>query len=532
MTNSIGDLGMADVILVVGSNTTEAHPIIGIELKRAARLGKRIIVVDPRRIRLVDHADQWLQIEAGTNVALLNAMMRVILDEGLADESFIEKRTEGFDGLRTVLAEYAPEIVSEIIGVSAQEIRAAARAYASADAAAIVYCMGVTQHESGTAQVRSLANLAMLTGNMGRPGTGVNPLRGQNNVQGACDMACLPGNLPGYARVDDDADRARFEKAWGTKLSSKCGLTLTEAMDAAADGEVRAMYIMGENPVLSDPDQAHVIEALEKLDFLVVQDLFMTETAALADVVLPGAAFVEKDGTFTNTERRVQRVRAVVPSPGDARSDLRIITEISSVLGYPMSYADPSQVMAEIAEVTPSYGGITYERLDTGGLQWPCLTETHSGTPILHAESFTRGRGVFAPVEYVPPSDTVDGEYPFVLTTGRELWNFHTNTLTERSAGLADLNPVAHVEVNPIDAERLGVCDDDWIEVSSRQGAVSVQVRVSDRPKRGLLFMPFHFRAAPANRLTSTRRDPIAKIPGLKYNSVSVRPCEAPTTDG
>jgi predicted molibdopterin-dependent oxidoreductase YjgC len=286
MTNSIGDLGMADVILVVGSNTTEAHPIIGIELKRAARLGKR------------------------------NAMMRVILDEGLADESFIEKRTEGFDGLRTVLAEYAPEIVSEIIGVSAQEIRAAARAYASADAAAIVYCMGVTQHESGTAQVRSLANLAMLTGNMGRPGTGVNPLRGQNNVQGACDMACLPGNLPGYARVDDDADRARFEKAWGTKLSSKCGLTLTEAMDAAADGEVRAMYIMGENPVLSDPDQAHVIEALEKLDFLVVQDLFMTETAALADVVLPGAAFVEKDGTFTNTERRVQRVRAVVPSPG------------------------------------------------------------------------------------------------------------------------------------------------------------------------------------------------------------------------
>lgn len=531
MTNSIGDLKQADLILVVGSNTTEAHPIIGIELKRAARLGTRLIVIDPRRVKLVDHAHEWLQLEPGTNTALINAMMHVILEEGLSAEEFIASRTEGIETLRSTVAQYDPDTAASITGIDAETIRSIARSYASAPAASIIYCMGVTQHESGTSQVRALANLAMLTGNIGRPGTGLNPLRGQNNVQGACDMACLPGNLPGYARVEDDVARARFEKLWGVELSSAQGLTLTEMLDSALAGELRAMFIMGENPVIADADQAHVVEALEALEFLVVQDLFMTDTAALADVVLPAAAFAEKDGTFTNTERRIQRVRVVVPVQGDARTDLDIICGVSNALGYPMVYDGPAAVMAEIAELTPLYGGITYERLEGGGLQWPCPTRTHPGTPILHVDSFSRGRGEFARSEYVPSSEQTDDGYPFVLSTGRKLWNFHTNTLTGRSQGLAELSPVAHLEMHREDADRVGLGQNGWVEVTSRQGTLKLRACVSDRPKRGMVFMPFHFTEAPANRLTSSRRDPIAKIPALKYNPVSIRVCDAPVDE-
>jgi formate dehydrogenase major subunit len=532
MTNSIEDLGQAEVVLVIGSNTTEAHPIIGIELKRAARRGTRIYVVDPRRIRLVDHAERWLPIRPGTNVALFNAMMRVILDEGLANETFIAERTESSEDLRALLESYDLDAAAQLTGIPLDVIREVAVAYASAERAAIVYSMGVTQHTSGTEQVRSLANLAMLTGQIGRPGTGVNPLRGQNNVQGACDLACLPDCLPGYQPIGTPGTLDRVCDFWETdvELADTPGLTLVEMMDAAAAGSLRAMYVMGENPLLSDPDQAHVAEALSALDLLVVSDIFETETTAFADVVLPAASFLEKDGTFTNTERRVQLVRKVVEPPGHALTDGEIVSRLATRMGVRFDYESPADVMDEMAALTPQYGGISYKRLTAeGGLQWPCPDLMHPGTPVLHAERFTRGRGAFAPVDFTPPSDdaaTPTRARPFVLDTGRHLWNFHTNTMTGASEGLAELNATGYVELNPSDADALGICDGDEVEVESAHGSVRTVAHVcGDNPPRpGVVFMPFHFADAPANRLTGGQDlDPSAKIPGLKVTAVSVR---------
>ena len=527
MTNSIDDLGQADVILVIGSNTTEAHPIIGIELKQAARRGTRLIVIDPRRIPLVEHAERWLPVQPGTNVAFFNAMMRVIIDEGLANETFIAERTEGFEALRELLEDYDLEAAAELTGIPLDDIREVARAYASADRAAIVYSMGVTQHTSGTEQVRAVANLAMLTGQIGRPGTGVNPLRGQNNVQGACDLACLPDCLPGYQSVTDQGTLDRMCDFWETEieLSDTPGLTVVEMMDAAAAGQLKAMYIMGENPVLSDPDQAHVMKALESLDFLVVADIFETETTAFADVVLPAASFLEKDGTFTNSERRVQLVRKVVEPPQGALTDREIIVRLAQRMGVAFDYESPAEIMDEMAAVTPQYGGISYRRLETeGGLQWPCPDLKHPGTPILHTETFTRGRGAFAAVDYTPPPELPTRERPFVLTTGRHLWNFHTNTMTGASQGLAELNPSGYLEMNPADADALGICEGDTVEIGSEHGCVRTTARVCGdaSPKRGVVFMPFHFAEAPANALTGGQVDPSAKIPGLKVTAVSI----------
>ena len=528
MTNSIADLGEAEVVLVVGSNTTEAHPIIGIELKRAALRGTRIYVADPRRIRLADHAEDWLPVRPGSNVALFNAMAKVIIDDGLADESFVAGRTEGFEEFAAVASEWDLDRASEVTGVPAERIREAALAYGGADRAAIVYSMGVTQHTSGTDQVRALANLAMLTGNVGRPGTGVNPLRGQNNVQGACDLACLPNCLPGYQPITDRGTLDRVCDYWETDvaLRDEPGLTVVEMIDAAADGDLKAMYVMGENPVLSDPDQAHVREALDSLDFLVVQDIFLTETAEHADVVLPAACFLEKDGTFTNTERRVQLGRKVIEAPGEALDDLAILTRLAAAMGTQWDWDDPSDVMDEMASITPQYGGVTHSRLESeGGLQWPCPDETHDGTPILHAESFTRGKGAFAAVDLVPPHEEPDEAMPLVMTTGRALWNFHTNTMSGHSEGLAELEPDAYVEISEPDAARLGVCDGDRVVVESRRGEVTAPVRVCgiSGPREGVIFMPFHFSEAPANRLTAGSLDPVSKIPGLKVSAVSVR---------
>ena len=527
MTNSIDDLGQADVILVIGSNTTEAHPIIGIELKKAAQRGTRIFVVDPRRIRLTRHAEKWLPVEPGANVALINAMMRIIIEEGLADEEFISARTEGFEAVRELVKDYDLEWAAEVTGLTVDEIRDVAIAYGSAGAASIVYAMGVTQHETGTQQVRAVANLAMLTGNIGRPGTGVNPLRGQNNVQGACDLACLPNCLPGYQQLSDRGTLDRFCDYWETEreLSTESGLTLVEMMDAAVAGELRAMYIMGENPVIADPDQAHVLEALESLDFLVVQDIFMTETASLADVVLPGASFLEKDGTFTNTDRRIKRTHKIIDSPGDALTDGEIIVRLSHLLGIDDEYASASEVMIEMSSVTPQYGGVTYRRLEAEGeIRWPCPDESHPGTPILHVERFTRGLGEFAPVDYIPPAEKTDAERTLILTTGRHLWNFHTNTMTRRSSGLSELNDHGYLEMNPADARDLGICNGDTVEVTSAHGSVEAEARVirESAPKRGVVFMPFHFADAPANRLTAANLDPTAKIPGLKVTAVRV----------
>jgi formate dehydrogenase alpha subunit len=532
MTNSIGEIEHADCILVTGSNTTEAHPIIALEVKAAVRRhGARLIVADPRRIDLVRFADVHLRQQSGTDVALFNAMMNVILEENLHDEEFIEARTENFAEFRRCVEECPPEEAECITGVPADEIRQAARIYAGAERASIIYSMGITQHTTGTDNVLALANLAMLTGNMGRESTGVNPLRGQNNVQGACDLGALPNVYPGYQKVDDPEVHSKFERAWDAELPDEPGLTVVEMMDAAHDGRVRALYVMGENPMLSDPDVGHVREALERLDFLCVQDIFLSETAELADVVLPAASFAEKEGTFTSTERRVQRVRKAVPPPGEARPDWEILCELSCRLGYDMRCDHPSEVMDEIASVTPIYGGMHFNRLEGTGLQWPCPDDEHPGTPFLHEGEFRRGLGRFHPTPFRAADELPDEQFPYILTTGRFLYHFHTGTLSRQTAGLEELCPPAPFEINPEDAAREGIEDGDMVEISSRRGTVTARAVVTERSPEGTVFMPFHFREAPANALTNPALDPIAKIPELKVCAVRLRTTDVPATE-
>jgi formate dehydrogenase alpha subunit len=527
MTNSIADVDRAEAIFVIGSNTTECHPVIGMKLMQAAvRRSVPLIVADPRPIPLAMRASVWLRHRPGTDVALLNAIMRVIVKEGLARKDFIEKRTEGFDEVAKAIEPYTPELAQKITGVPASDIVKAARIYGGASAASIFYSMGITQHVAGVDNVLAVANLAMLTGNVGRPGTGVNPLRGQNNVQGACDMGALPNVLPGYQRVDDEAVRSKFEKAWSVKPPSAPGLTVVEMINAAAEGRLKALYVMGENPMLSDPDIGHVEEALRRLDLLVVQDIFMSETARLAHVVLPAVSFAEKDGTFTNTERRVQRVRKAVEAPGEAMADWEIICRLSARMGFPMAYAGPSAIMDEIAAVTPIYGGIRYERLEGDGLQWPCPDAGHPGTPILHTERFSRGLGKFHAVEFMPARELPDEEYPFLLTTGRMLEHFHTGTMSRRSPVLNWLAPAGALEIGAADAARLGIRDGDRVAVRSRRGSVETVASVSEGIEQGVVFMTFHFHEAPANRLTIAALDPIARIPEFKVCAVSVERVE------
>ena len=523
MTNSIDDLEQADCFFIIGSNTTECHPIIGSAIKRAVARGARLIVVDPRRIELAELADLHLRHRSGTDVALINAMMHVILDEGLEDKAFIAERTEGLEELAEVVKPYTPELAGRITGVPAGDIAAAARAYAAAPAGAIIYSMGITQHTTGTDNVLSLANLAMLTGQIGRPGTGVNPLRGQNNVQGACDMGALPDVLPGYQAVSDERVRAKFAAAWGAELPEKPGLTVVEMIHAAARGQLRAIYVMGENPMLSDPDTTHVGEALRALDFLVVQDIFLTETAQLADVVLPAAAAAEKDGTFTNTDRRVQRVRQAVEPPGQARADWQSICQIAERMGTPMSYPSVAAIQDEIASLTPIYGGITYGRLERGPLQWPCPASDHPGTPILHREKFTRGKGKFHAVEFIPARELPDAEYPLLLSTGRLLQHFHTGSMSRRSAVLDEIVPRGAVEIHPLDAAKLDVGDGERVTVESRRGRIEIAARLTERVAPGSVFLSFHFSEAPANRLTIAALDPVAGIPEFKVCAVRVK---------
>ncbi|MBC7234407.1 MAG: formate dehydrogenase subunit alpha [Chloroflexi bacterium] len=525
MTNSIPEVADAKCILITGSNTIEQHPLIGSRVLEAKEKGATLIVVDPRETPLSAHADYFLRQRPGTDVAWINGFMHVIIREGLHDQAFIDERTEGFEALRQVVAEYTPERVAEITGIPAEALVQAARAYAGAESAMILYSMGITQHTTGTDNVKSVANLAMLTGNLGRPGTGVNPLRGQNNVQGACDMGALPNVYSGYQRVTDAAAREKFERAWGCSLPGEVGLTVVEMMNAAAEGRVRAMYIMGENPMVSDPDIQHVREALEALEFLVVQDIFMSETAALADVVLPGACYAEKEGTFTNTDRTVLRVRKAVDPPGEARPDWQILCEVAGRLASPAgwSYDAPREIMAEIARLTPSYGGISHERLDRGEvLAWPCPTPDSPGTPYLHKDRFVRGRGLFHAIHYRGSAERPDEEYPFILTTGRTMFHFHTGTMTRRIGLLNYEQPGAYVEINPADAEALGVANGETVQVASRRGAIEVAALVSERVPKGVVFIPFHFAEAAANVLTNPALDPDAKIPELKVCAVQI----------
>ena len=519
MTNSIADLDQAQAIFVIGSNTTEQHPVIGTRIRRAVRKGAKLIVADPRAIDLSSTATIYLRHRPGTDLALLNGLAHIILKEGLEDKEFIAARTEGFDEWRKVVETYTPARVSEITGVPVDDLFTAARLYGGSKPATILYAMGITQHTVGHNNVLAVANLAMLTGNMGKPGGGVNPLRGQNNVQGACDMGGLPNVFTGYQRVTDDAARAKFEKAWNVEnLPSKPGLTIGEMLNAAHSGAVKAMWIIGENVAMSDPDAQHVREALEHLDFLVVSELFMTETAQLADVVLPVASFAEKDGTFTNTERRVQRVRKAVKSPGEARADWDIVCDVAKRMGSHAGwdYTSPEKIMDEIAALTPSYAGISYDRIETKGLQWPVPTKDHPGTPVLHVEKFSRGKGLISPVEHQEPAENPDQAFPFTLTTGRILQHYHTGSMTHRVAGIEALVPEERVEVNPDDAARLELNDGDWVRVSSRRGAVESRAWVTDRVGHGLVFMTFHYAESLGNVLTNTAVDPVAKNPELK----------------
>jgi predicted molibdopterin-dependent oxidoreductase YjgC len=459
----------------------------------------------------------------GTDVALINAMMNVIISEKLLDSDFINDRTEGFSELVNAVKDFTPEMAEEITTVPAEKIRQAARIYAGASSASIIYSMGITQHTTGTDNVLSLANLSMLTGNVGKESTGVNPLRGQNNVQGACDLGALPNVYPGYQSVEDPAIRAKFENAWAKELSPNKGLTVVEFFHAVETGDIKAIYIMGENPALSDPNLNRTRKALETVDFLVVQDIFLSETAQYADVVLPSFCFAEKDGTFTNTERRVQRVRAAVPPPGQSRSDWETICDVSTKLGYPMSYDSAGQIMDEIASVTPIYGGISFDRIDSVGLQWPCTDKDHPGTKYLHKGKFTRGRGKFHPVEFKAPAEDPSDEYPFVLSTGRQLYQFHTGTMTRKSAAINQVSPTGYVEIHIEDAGKLGIADGDRVEVVTRRGKVSTLAKVTRNIERGWLFMPFHFCEGPANMLTIDALDPLAKIPEYKVCAATIQ---------
>ncbi len=523
MTNPTEDFLESDIILVTGSNTTENHPIIGLKIREAVARGAKLVLFDPRQIQLSQIATVWARQKPGTDVAWINGLLHVIVRDGLMNTDFIESRTEGGEAVEKLVASYTPERVSEITGVPAELIEEAAHLYAKAERASIVYSMGITQHVTGVDNVRSLANLAMITGQIGRPGTGVNPLRGQNNVQGACDMAALPNFFPGYQQVADADIRAKFERAWNVELPDAPGMTVTQMFPAVLEGKIKAMYIMGENPVLSDADVTHVEEALEKLDFLVVQDIFLTETAKLADVVLPASSFAERDGTYTNTERRVQLTRPVVRAPGQARRDLEIVCDIATAVGYPMTYASTSEVNDEMRGLTPSYGGISHERLEAGEqLHWPCPSDDHPGTPILHRETFTRGLGQFHPVEYKPADEETDASFPIVLTTGRMLEHYHTGTMTRRSKALDGLVPGPFVEVSGADATQIEVEDGDPVRVTSRRGSIILPAKVGSRVDTGVLFIPFHFWEAAANVLTNPAADPTAGIPEFKVCAVKL----------
>ncbi|MRR58712.1 MAG: formate dehydrogenase subunit alpha [Deltaproteobacteria bacterium] len=524
MTNSIVETVDSDVIFVTGSNTTETHPVIGAMIRQAKQKGAKIIVAEPRRIDLVKDAEVFLQITPGTNVALFNGMMNVILAEGLQNREFIAERTENFDELVEVVSKYSPEKVAEICGINAEDLKKAARMYATADKASIFYSMGVTQHSTGVSGVMGTSNLAMLCGHLGKESSGVNPLRGQNNVQGSCDVGCLPGDLPGYQKTANPEVIAKFEKAWGVTLSDKPGLTVTEIVGKAGKGDIKVLYIMGENPMLSDPDLNHVQEALENTEFLVVQDIFLTETAELADVVLPAASFAEKDGTFTSTERRVQLVRKAIEPPGEAKADWEILVALMNKLGYAKTYRNAAEIMDEIASVTPQYGGISFVRLENGGLQWPCPTADHPGTKFLHKDAFARGKGLFKPAEYLPSAELPDADYPFILTTGRILYHYHTKTMTGKVDGLNNLFPGSFIEIHPAAAAKLGIKDGEKVKVASRRGDILSIAKVTDKVEENVLFLPFHFADGAANRLTNKALDPVAKIPEFKVCAATIEP--------
>ena len=541
MSNSIAEMENLDTFIVTGSNTTETHPVISLFLKKAVRQnGAKLIVIDPRQIELTDFAELWLRQKPGTDVVVFQAMAHVIVTEKLYNQNFIRERTEDFEDYIESLEACTPEWAEEISGVPANDIREAARMYAKAERAAFYWGMGISQSTHGTDNTLSLTNLALMCGHVGKPGTGLNPLRGQNNVQGCSDSGGLPNVYTAYQKVNDPDIKAKFENHWKTDLSPDPGLTVTEMVDGALTGRIRGMIVMGENPMMSEPNLAHAQHAIEALDFLVCIDIFMNETTEFADVILPSASFAEKDGTFTNSDRRIQRVRQALPAVGESRPDWEIVCDLAKrmekILGVSKSagfdYQQPEEIWEEMRILTPDFYGVTYERIDReGGVHWPCPAVDHPGTPYLFEDDFPRGRGKFWSLDFGTQSELPDEEYPFNLSTGRILFHWHGGTMTRHSK-LEEAFPEPIVEMHPDDAHKLELISGDWVEITSRRGSVVCRVMVTGRSPVGTVFLPFHFVEAAANVLTLDKIDPRAKIPDFKNAAVKLRKADAPEREG
>lgn len=522
MTGSYRDIEGAELIFIIGANPYEAHPVLAERIINAVDRGAILIVADPRETPLVDFASIHLPLRPGTDIPLINAMIRTILEEGLADRKFISDRTEGFEALEKAVSKYSPASAEETTGVPAGDIVEAARLYGGKEKSLIIYGLGITEHTSGTDNVLALANLAMAAGKVGKPFTGIFPLRGQNNVQGACDMGTLPKTFPGYQPVEIEETRKKFEKAWGRTLPAEARLTCTDMYMAARRGNLKGLYIIGEDILMNEPNYQLMKESLKELDLLVVQDIFMSETAKLAHVVLPAASFAEKDGTFTNAERRVQLIRKAVEPPGKALPDWEIICRLSGKMGYQMTYNNSSEIMDEIASLTPLYGGISHKRLGVHGLQWPCPDKDHPGTSIMHKEEFKRGKGKFFPVAHREPAETVDDEYPFILSTGRILFQHCAGTMTRRTRAIEREHPRNFVMINDEDSKSIGVRNGEDVLVSTRRGELKVEASVTGRIRKGVIWMPFHYSESPTNMLTNDAFDVLARIAEYKACAAKV----------
>jgi formate dehydrogenase major subunit len=530
VSNPVADVALSEVCLIVGSNTTDNHPVAATFIKQAARRGTTLIVMDPRRPEIARNAHHYVRFKPGTDVALLNGIMHVILRDGLQDDAFIASRTEGFEAVREVVRHYPPEVAEKISGVPAAKIEEIARLYGRSRRAIIFWGMGISQHTTGTDNARCLIALALITGNIGRPGTGLHPLRGQNNVQGASDAGLIPMVYTDYQSVEDPAIRAKFEQAWGVPLDPRRGLTVVEIMKGALEGSIRGMLMMGENPFLSDPNVNKVRRCLASLEFLAVQDIFLTETAEFADVILPASTHAEKTGTYTNTDRWVQLSSKATDPPAAAREDWQVLIDLANRMGYPMRYDSPDEIFAEFAALSPSYSGISHSRLRREPVVWPCHTKEDPGSAVIFTEDFPRGRGLFVAAEFAPAQELPDAEYPYVLNTGRVLQHWHTGTMTRRSKALDEIAPEPFAEIHPEDAATLGISDGDSVRVASRRGSVIVPARVTSRVGRGSVFIPFHFREAAANLLTNDALDPTAKIPEYKYCAVLLERVGTPSS--
>lgn len=522
MTNSIADTTRTDLFLMIGSNPDTSHPTIGLRVHQAVDRGAKLIIVDPRRTRLAERADLWLRILPGTDVALLNGMMQVILEEDLWDKKFVAERTEDFAELQRLVSKYTPAMVEEITSIPEEQLRRAARMFAAQGRHAIFHGMGITHYVTGTDRVKSIANLAMLCGKVGVEGGGCNPLRGQNNVQGACDMGALFNTLPGYGGLENADLFEKYEKLWKVKLPRRVGKPATEVWDNIFKGNIRGLYVFGEDPAVADANISHVQEALEKVDFLVVQDIFLTDTAKMADVVLPAACYAEKDGTFTCTERRVQRIRKAVEPPGEARPDWQIFCELSRKMGYDMDYESPEDVFNEVRQLLPQYAGITYERLEKVGLQWPVPTEDHPGTSVLHVGKFTRGKGLFIPEDYIPPVELADEEYPLLFTTGRELSRYNFSSMTGKTPEIDEISPECFAEIHPEDAARFGITEKCWLRLTSRRGSVKMRATITDRTQQGTVFTTYNHLETLVNLLTLDALDRLSRTPEYKLCAIRV----------